>query len=144
MNNEKARRILSEVSVMVLEGDPQEYMQAMEVAISALTERTTEDITAEEAIELLGEHCDQFDYECRGCELNFSKDRDLCILDISGNAEKAVEILKKFKKEKEEAEMDPVQRAIEFAEELIGRWDRNGDITDTDMSHMIEILKGRE
>lgn len=113
-------------------------------AIQHIKEKEAENISAVETIKLLGEYCDQFDYECRGCELNFSKDRDLCILDISGNAEKAVEILKKFKKEKEEAEMDPVQRAIEFAEELIGRWDRNGDITDTDMSHMIEILKGRE
>ena len=35
-------------------------------------------------------------------------------------------------------------RAIEYCEELIKKYDNNEGITDLDICHIIEILKGRE
>ena len=35
-------------------------------------------------------------------------------------------------------------RAIRYIETLITRWDNNIDVTDIDLSRIIEILKGRE
>lgn len=35
-------------------------------------------------------------------------------------------------------------KAIRYIETLITRWDNNIEITDTDLAHIIEILKGRE
>lgn len=37
-----------------------------------------------------------------------------------------------------------IENAIEYIEELIDDYDRNIDITDTDLCTIIEILKGRE
>lgn len=40
--------------------------------------------------------------------------------------------------------MNNVEKAIEFCRELIEKYDANGEIDDLDISHIIEILKGRE
>lgn len=37
-----------------------------------------------------------------------------------------------------------IEKAIESLEELIDLYDLNMDITDEDLCHIIEILKGRE
>ena len=37
-----------------------------------------------------------------------------------------------------------IKKAIEKCEILIERWDKNRDIDDVDICHIIEILKGRE
>lgn len=39
---------------------------------------------------------------------------------------------------------DVVTRAIDYIEELIDDYDNNVNITDIDLCHIIEILKGRE
>ena len=41
-------------------------------------------------------------------------------------------------------EEEGTESAIERLEELIEKYDRNREITDTDLAHVIEILKGRE
>lgn len=43
----------------------------------------------------------------------------------------------------EEAE-NPIGKAIAYCEELIDKYDYNIEITDLDICHVIEILKGRE
>ncbi len=40
--------------------------------------------------------------------------------------------------------MNNVERAIEYCEQLMEMYDRNIDIDDVMIAHMIEILKGRE
>ena len=40
--------------------------------------------------------------------------------------------------------MNNVERAIEYCEQLREMYDRNIDIDDVMIAHMIEILKGRE
>lgn len=37
-----------------------------------------------------------------------------------------------------------IEKAIKYIEELIDLYDLNMDITDEDLCHIIEILKGRE
>lgn len=39
---------------------------------------------------------------------------------------------------------DPVEKAIDYCNELIEKWDRNENISDIDICYLIEILKGRE
>lgn len=39
---------------------------------------------------------------------------------------------------------DCIRSAIEYIEKLIENYDNNVDITDIDLCHIIEILKGRE
>lgn len=39
---------------------------------------------------------------------------------------------------------DNIERAIEYIEMLLDRYDRNIDVDDQDLCHIIEILKGRE
>lgn len=40
--------------------------------------------------------------------------------------------------------MSNVDKAIKFCRELIEKYDANREIDDLDISHIIEILKGRE
>ena len=40
--------------------------------------------------------------------------------------------------------MDEKEKAIKYCYELIEKYDRNEDITDIDICHLIEIIKGRE
>lgn len=40
--------------------------------------------------------------------------------------------------------MNNIDKAIEYCEELIEKWDNNGEIDDLDICNIIEILKGRE
>lgn len=47
------------------------------------------------------------------------------------------------KRELEEWEAN-IEEAIKRLEELSEKYDNNREITDTDLAHVIEILKGRE
>lgn len=40
--------------------------------------------------------------------------------------------------------MNNVDKAIEYCEKLIEKWDNNEEIDDIDICNVIEILKGRE
>ena len=40
--------------------------------------------------------------------------------------------------------MNNVDKAIEYCERLIEKWDNNREIDDIDICNIIEILKGRE
>lgn len=40
--------------------------------------------------------------------------------------------------------MNNVDKAIEYCEKLIEKWDNNREIDDIDICNIIEILKGRE
>lgn len=40
--------------------------------------------------------------------------------------------------------MNNIDKAIEYCEKLIEKWDNNGEIDDFDICNIIEILKGRE
>lgn len=42
------------------------------------------------------------------------------------------------------SENNIIEKAIEYCRELIDKYDSNRDIDDIDISHLIEILKGRE
>ena len=42
------------------------------------------------------------------------------------------------------SENNIIEKAIEYCRELIDEYDNNRDIDDIDISHLIEILKGRE
>lgn len=39
---------------------------------------------------------------------------------------------------------EEIEKAIEYCEKLIDKWDNNHNITDIDICHLIQILKGRE
>lgn len=41
-------------------------------------------------------------------------------------------------------DMDKNEKAIEYCESLLSKYDRNREITDIDICHITEILKGRE
>lgn len=40
--------------------------------------------------------------------------------------------------------MNNIDKAIEYCEKLIEKWDNNCEIDDLDICNIIEILKGRE
>ena len=42
------------------------------------------------------------------------------------------------------SENNIIEKAIGYCRELIDKYDNNRDIDDIDISHLIEILKGRE
>ena len=53
--------------------------------------------------------------------------------------------IKKYIINKEEGKMDRcINKAISYVEDLIDLYDSNTEITDIDLCHIIEILKGRE
>lgn len=42
------------------------------------------------------------------------------------------------------SENNIIEKAIDYCEQLIEMYDNNKDIDDIDISHLIEILKGKE
>ena len=57
--------------------------------------------------------------------------------------EEAVQHIKEQEEERKRKETEHIERAIMYAEDLIDNYDiMNREITGTDLSHLIEILKG--
>lgn len=146
MDIKEARQVLMEAGVVVVDGDRHDFNEARKVAIKELGNIMTpvidEYISAEEAIELLSEYCEQFDLCCEGCELDFRPEDDLsCVLHFKGRSGEVMEVLKRFKYKKMRKAMHPVQRAIVYAEELIKEYENNGVITDIDIKGIIDTLQ---